>query len=225
MRKIRKGEQLLTDYGSSFWKVRKDMGDDVPSDIGMEQHHSECALCKKGGGTLVLCNTCDKAFHRQCLGSEQIFDEYECRFCRGTSEPSGELATDVYPEENHDGECYACRNGGVLVLCDNCPKCFCTDCLVDPPGDDDPFKCPVCSGDERPLTLALDLAQAEFVTGKKVEALWEGQWWAAEVIKVEGALCTISYIGWVAQYNTKLDLAKRSEREKLRKPRLLWGDH
>ena len=50
--------------------------------------------------------------------------------------------------DNNDDECYLCRDGGQLILCDMCPKAYHLHCLgieTIPEGD---WKCPACCGED-----------------------------------------------------------------------------
>ncbi|GAV62693.1 PHD domain-containing protein [Cephalotus follicularis] len=115
-----------------------------------------CAVCG-GGGSLLLCDGCPRAFHQACLGLQCAPEgDWHCPNCRDKSGPvrkptAGESSSMARPivirltrvvkaPESEIGGCAVCRGHDfsagtfderTVILCDQCEKEFHVGCLRD----------------------------------------------------------------------------------------------
>ena len=87
---------------------------------------------------------------------------------RGAKEPhrdaepgfseSDEDEEDEESDSWNDDRCHGCSQGGELICCESCCRSWHVMCLpsdaMDPSGDDDDWKCPVCTRSTQPLSTA-----------------------------------------------------------------------
>lgn len=52
----------------------------------------------------------------------------------------------IDPEDGHHVFCFACKDGGDVIVCEGCPRIYHVTCLaVAPPEGDEQWRCPACA--------------------------------------------------------------------------------
>eukprot|EP00050_Salpingoeca_kvevrii_P002123 m.187271 g.187271 ORF g.187271 m.187271 type:complete len:1462 (+) comp10543_c0_seq9:128-4513(+) len=93
-------------------------------------NESECFKCHLGGD-LLCCDFCPRVYHLRCLEpplKEIPADLWRCPDCV-THAPADYVNTGKLQQFD---VCQTCHQGGQLLWCDSCPKCFHLGCLVPP---------------------------------------------------------------------------------------------
>nr|XP_029120181.1 increased DNA methylation 1 [Elaeis guineensis] len=109
----------------------------------MERHKQSDTLCQmcKRSGTLVQCDRCPRAYHKECVGLSSIPESWFCPFCKKMYKGEKPLARQVQMVKTSStklSSCVLCRSTDFLksgfgprtvILCDQCDKEYHIGCL------------------------------------------------------------------------------------------------